>query len=218
MPFDQLHSQSQLADPLVASSYFHPSGGDAYALMRKAIVDEATAMGYDVPTMTEHGIVWADDQDPFGHVGGSTFARLSFKANFRVFESFAAVLGDKYEDLRRAQGVGMIIRSYNMELKRQVKYPDCLLVATRMSEVYPDRYFGITTYWSYQQQAIVAESSGYAVFFDYRTNKVANLVELGGVYADLQRVLTEKSKKSNELHAQWIAAHPKAARKGPAKL
>ncbi|KAJ7738385.1 hypothetical protein B0H16DRAFT_1424921 [Mycena metata] len=204
------------ADPLVASSYFHPSGGEAYAPLRKAIVDQATAMGYDVPTMAEHGVAWADDQDPFGHVGGSTFARLIFKLNFRVFESFAKTLGDKYEDLQLARGVGMIIRSYNMELKRQVKYPDCFLLASRISEVYPDRYFGITTFWSYQQQAIVAESTGYAVFFDYRKQQVANLLEYGGVYADLHKELTERSKKSNELHAQWVLKHPKLA--GKAKL
>ncbi|KAJ7094235.1 hypothetical protein C8R43DRAFT_908037 [Mycena crocata] len=208
----------KFADPVIASSYFHPSGGEEYAPLRKAVVELATAMGYDVPTMTEHGVAWADDQDPFGHVGGAVYARLIFKANFRVFESFGKVLGDKYDDLYRAKGVGVIIKSYNMELKRQVNYPDCLLITTRISEVHPDRYFGITSIWSYQQQAIVAESSGYVVFFDYRKGQVANLTEYGGVYADLYRDLSEKVKKSNELHAQWVSAHPKPPRNKLSKL
>lgn len=119
---------SSFTDPVVASSYFHPSGGEEYSPLRKAVVVQATAMGYDVPTMTEHGFSWADDQDPFGHVGGATYARLIFKANFRVFESFSKVLGDKYDDLYRAKGAGVLIRSYTMDLKRQVMYPDCVCV------------------------------------------------------------------------------------------
>lgn len=63
--------------------------------------------------------------------------------------------------------------------------------------------------WSYRQQAIVAESSGYVVFFDYRKGKVSNLMEYGGVYTDLHRDLSERSKKSNELHAQWVSEHSK---------
>jgi hypothetical protein len=109
-------------DPLTASSYFHASGGDEYAPLRKATVAQATAMGYDVPTMTEHGVSWADDQDPFGHVGGATYSRLVYKANFRVFESFSRALGDKYDDLYRAKGGGVLTKSYTMDLKRQVKY------------------------------------------------------------------------------------------------
>ncbi|KAJ6585557.1 hypothetical protein B0H19DRAFT_1250358 [Mycena capillaripes] len=205
-------SHSALSDPLIASSYFNPAGGEAYTPLRNAVVAQATAMGYEVPTMTEHGIIWADDQDAFGHVGGSTYARLIFKINFRVFESFAKTLKDKYDDFYRAKGVGVLIRSYNIELKRQVVYPDCLLMAVRITEVQPDRYFAVTTMWSYQQQAIVAESSGSAVFFDYRKNEVANLIEYGGVFADLHRDLCERSKKSNELYAQWAVDHPKKKR------
>ncbi|KAJ7498643.1 hypothetical protein FB451DRAFT_1384443 [Mycena latifolia] len=202
-----------LMDPLTASSYLHPSGGEEYAPFRKAVVAQATAMGYDVPTMTEHGVAWADDQDPFGHVGGATYPRLVFKANFRVFESFSKTLGDKYDDLYRAKGVGILIRSYMMDLRRQVTYPDCLLTAARISEVYPDRYFSTTSIWSYRQQTIVAESSGYVVFFDYRKGKVANLIEYGGVYADLHRDLMERCKRSNELHAQWVAQYPTSENK-----
>ncbi|KAJ6487258.1 hypothetical protein C8R47DRAFT_1216449 [Mycena vitilis] len=138
--------------------------------------------------------------------------RLVFNANFRVFESFGKPLGDKYDGLHRATGVGVIVRNYTLDLKRQVKYPDCLLTTVRISEVHPDRYFAITTMWSYQQQAAVAESKGYVVFFYYRKNEVARLPELGGVYAELHRDLSERSQRSSELHARRTADHPKAAK------
>ncbi|KAJ7814067.1 hypothetical protein B0H13DRAFT_2381968 [Mycena leptocephala] len=187
-------NNTNLDDPLVASSYFNPGGGEAYGPMRRAMVAQATAMGYEAPTMTEHGVMWADDQDPLP---------------CQWFESFGKTLGDRYDDLQRAEGVGVILKSQTIDLKHQVKYPD----SVRITEVKPDRYFRVATLWSYQQQAIVAESSGYAVFFDYRKSRVANLLEYGGVYADLHRDLSERSKRSNELYAQWVSDHPKSTNK-----
>ncbi|KAJ6585558.1 hypothetical protein B0H19DRAFT_1250359 [Mycena capillaripes] len=204
-----MSSKNALSDPLVGSSYFNPEGGKAYSPLRKTVVAQVTAMGYEVATMTEHGIIWADDQDAFGHVSGSTYARLTSKTNFCVFESFAKILGDKYDDMYNAKGVGVILKNYTVDLKRQAKYPDCLLLAVRITEVQPDRYFTIFTAWSYQQQAVVAESKGFFLFFDYRKREVANLIEHGGVYMDLYKDLSERCKKSNELYAQWIADHPK---------
>ena len=78
-----------------------------------------------------------------------------------------------------------------------------LIVATRLTEVLPDRYHGITSIWSLRQQAIVAYLRGYVVFFDYGRNKPANLLEAGGVYADLHAGLTKRAKKANEVAAKW---------------
>ena len=116
--------KNQAIDPVVASSYFHPDGGEFYKNSRQKVVAQATAMGYDAPTFREHGVDWANDQDPFGHVGGATYSRLVYSCNFRLFESFAKTLKDKYEDLYRARGVGVLTKSYSMDLKRQVTYPD----------------------------------------------------------------------------------------------
>jgi acyl-CoA thioesterase FadM len=90
------------------------------------MVAQATAMGYEAPKMTEHGVMWADEQDLFGHVNGATYARLSSMINYRVFESFGKTLGDRYDDLQRAEGVGVILKSQTIDLKHQVKYPDCV--------------------------------------------------------------------------------------------
>lgn len=83
------------------------------------------------------------------------------------------------------------------------------MTAARISEVKPDRYFCVTSTWSYKQQAIVAESSGYVVFFDYSKGKIADLVQYGGVYADLHADLNERCKKSNQLSEKWVQDHPR---------
>ena len=118
---------AKFANPLEASSYHHPNGGEAYAPLRQQVVQTATAMGYDPTTMTEHGVVWADDQDPFGHVMGAAYPHYFAVCNFRVFESFETQLKDKYEDLFKARGIGVITKTYTVDLLRPVTYPDSVL-------------------------------------------------------------------------------------------
>ncbi|KAK1753904.1 hypothetical protein QBC47DRAFT_385175 [Echria macrotheca] len=199
-------------DPLEASSYHHPNGGAMYAPLRDKIVQTATEMGYDVPTMTEHKVIWADDQDPFGHVANPSFAHWSAVTGFRMFESFAAQLKDKYDDLLKARGIGVVVKSFETDIRRQVKYPDSVIVAARLMEVKPDRYYSITTMWSLRQQAIVAQTQGYVVFFDFAKQRPANLIEAGGVYADLHAALSERAQKSTELAAEWERRNPSKSR------
>jgi len=227
--------------PLDASSYHHPDGGKVYAPLRAAVIKTATDMGYDVATMSEHGVVWADDQDPFGHVLGAAYPHWGAVTNFRLFESFAEQLGNKYDDLFKARGIGVMTKSYETNLKRPVSYPDSVrhlhlpyrtlvpdtlfadcgtqvIVAVRIAEVLPDRYFAITSMWSLRQQAIVAQTRGYVVFFDYAKSKPANLVEAGGVYAKLHAALTERAERSSKLAAEWESKNSKPARSKKPKL
>ncbi|KAH0539058.1 hypothetical protein FGG08_004404 [Glutinoglossum americanum] len=201
----------RIDDPLEASSYFAPGGGEIYAPLRNAVTSVATEMGYDTSTFTEHGVVWADDQDPFGHLKYAAFPHLFAVCNFRLFESFSRSLGPElYEEFSRARGVGIVTKSFSIDLKRQVKYPDALLIAVRVTEMKPDRYHCITTIWSYSQQAIVAETSGYAVFFDYKKQRPANLVEYGGRYKELYDDLTRRAAAGNAMYGKWLERNPKA--------
>jgi hypothetical protein len=72
-----------------------------------------------------------------------------------------------------------------------------------------DRYHVVTSIWSLRQQAIVAESRGWVVFFDYTKGKPANLVLAGGVYADLYNALKDKCTQAAALAAKWDQEHPK---------
>ena len=63
--------------------------------------------------------------------------------------------------------------------------------------------------WSLNQQAVVAECRGYIVFFDYKKGKLLNLLEEGGVYADLHAALTKRRDQENERAAQWEKANSK---------
>lgn len=109
---------------LEASSYHEPGGGALYQPLREKIVKQALEQGYHATTMMEHGVVWADDQDPWGHIMNAGFPHYASASNFRLFESFEAQLKDKFADLMKARGIGVIVKSTTLDIKRPVSYPD----------------------------------------------------------------------------------------------
>ncbi|KAF0319265.1 hypothetical protein GQ607_013514 [Colletotrichum asianum] len=109
---------------LEASSYHAPGGGAAYQPLRESLIKKILEQGYDEETMIEHGVVWADDQDPFGHIMNAGFSHFASSCNFRVFESFEAQLGDKINDFINAKGIGVMVKQFTVDIKRPVSYPD----------------------------------------------------------------------------------------------
>ncbi|KAJ8127624.1 hypothetical protein O1611_g6012 [Lasiodiplodia mahajangana] len=192
------------------SSYHSPGGGKVYQPLREQIVNQALAQGYDEVSMTEHGIDWADDQDTFGHVTNARYNHYVSACNMRLLESFQEYLKDKFPDFINARTIGAIIKSTTLNMKKATSYPDSIIIAARINEVRPDRYQVTTTMWSLKQQVCLAEQVAWVVFFDYSKQRSANLVQLGGVYADLHKALVEKATVANQKRANWTELHPKA--------
>ena len=82
--------RSRLADSAYNSPYAragapspHPNS-DPYAPLRAKALATLESMGYDTETMVERGVVWVDDQDPFGHVMQSQYMHfLGFRKALR---------------------------------------------------------------------------------------------------------------------------------------
>ncbi|KFY01096.1 hypothetical protein O988_02917 [Pseudogymnoascus sp. VKM F-3808] len=198
---------------LAASSYHAPGGGELYAPLREKVIATAVAMGYDRETMVEYGVNWSDDHDPFGHVKNHAYPSLMTMCNMRVIFSFEPYLKEKYADFMNAKTIGCLVKSTTLDLKRPVTFPDSLIIANRLTEVLVDRYFGVTTIWSLRQQAIVAETRGYMVFFDYNNNIPADMIKAGGVYTDLYNALVARKEQGDKIAAKWEAEHPPKKRK-----
>ncbi|KAI0813827.1 hypothetical protein GGR55DRAFT_687456 [Xylaria sp. FL0064] len=167
---------------LEASSYHAPGGGELYKPLREKIVSQALAQGYDEATMMEHGV------------------------------SFEEHLKEKFQDLMKVRGIGVIVKTSTLDIKRPVSYPDSIIVANMIDEVKHDRYHVTTTMWSLRQQVPVAETNGWVVFYDYSKAKPASLIQAGGIYAVLHAALVEKAKAANQKRAKWNEAHPKKPR------
>ncbi|KAF7528054.1 hypothetical protein G7054_g10246 [Neopestalotiopsis clavispora] len=75
MPDDSLSgTRSRLAESAYNSPYSHAGAPgphpntNPYAALRGRALSTLEAMGFDPETMVERGVLWAEDQDPFGHV------------------------------------------------------------------------------------------------------------------------------------------------------
>lgn len=102
----------------------HPNT-DPYASLRKDALETLEAMGYDPQTMVEHGVVWAEHQDPFGHVKQSQYLAFFGPCFHRVMESGDEYLSEEeYNDMIYARKAVPVMRRFELDIRRQVKYPD----------------------------------------------------------------------------------------------
>ncbi|KAL9095453.1 MAG: hypothetical protein Q9165_002324 [Trypethelium subeluteriae] len=187
----------------------HPNG-DPYASLRTAALSSLEAMGYDPKTMVERGVLWAEDQDPFGHVMHSQFMHFLGTCFHRVMESYDEYLSEKeYDNMIHGKGVLPVIKKYELDIKRQVKYPDCLIAAYRQDQILPDRSNGTSSLFSLKQQAIVAEVKGYAAYIHASTGRPADIRTLGDGWQRLFEGLTQKAQDAQRRKETWDNEHGK---------
>ncbi|KAI9932545.1 hypothetical protein ASPWEDRAFT_730388 [Aspergillus wentii DTO 134E9] len=188
---------------LEASSYQHPASNGPWAQRRDETISKMLEQGLEYPTLAEHPIAWAEDQDPFGHVMTQTYPHINAKCFLRLLESFEEQLKDRFPDFMKARGIGIMSNRLVLSMKRVVKYPDLLITGVRLVEVRPDRIFFENELWSAQTKEMVAGFQMVAVFFNHHTGKKANLLEEGGVWADLHASLLRRSAESNRTLGIW---------------
>lgn len=134
---------SRLAESAYNSPYSHAGAPgphpntDPYAALRTRALSTLEAMGYDPETMVERGVVWAEDQDPFGHVMQSQYMHFLGTVFHRVMESYDEFLSEEeYDGMIKGKTVIPVIRKYELEIRRQVKYPDSVRVQPIASALY----------------------------------------------------------------------------------
>ncbi|KAF2180758.1 hypothetical protein K469DRAFT_672177 [Zopfia rhizophila CBS 207.26] len=200
----------KFSSPLEASSYYHPtSPSSTYTSLRESAVQTAVNMGYDHSSLTECPVDWSADQDANQHVTNAAYARFISIANLRLFETFADALGnEKMRGMFAGKGVGPVTKGYDYQILRQAAYPDSMLVGTRIKDVKPDRYMYNTAVWSLQQQAMVAQCTGWVVFIDYSTQRPVNLLEKGEPYPSLHTFIKQKVEGGNAKSAEWEKTNP----------
>lgn len=214
--------QFRLAQSAYTSPYSHegaPSphpNTNPYAPLRARALATLEAMGYDPSTMVERGVVWAEDQDPFGHVMNSQYSHFLSTCFHRVMESYDEFLSEQeYDDMIHGRTVIPAMHKYELEFKRQVVYPDSLIAAHRHDSIEPTRDNGVTSLFSLKQQAIVAEARGNVTFVNMKTGRPIDIRTIGGGWSTLYDALIEKTKSSTALREKWESEHPKSR---PAKI
>ncbi|KAI1654044.1 hypothetical protein F4813DRAFT_393195 [Daldinia decipiens] len=210
-------SRSRLAESAYQSPYssagaprLHPNG-DPYASLRSQALSTLEAMGYNPKTMVERGVVWAEDQDPFGHVMHTQYMHFFGQCFYRVMESYDEFLSEQeYDDMINAKTVIPVIRRYNLDIRRQVKYPDSLIAAYRQELIEPTRNTGTTSLFSLKQQAIVAEVKGSVTYMDVKTSRPVDIRTLSGGWPAVYDGFAKDSERSRVLKEEWEIEHIKS--------
>jgi acyl-CoA thioester hydrolase len=114
--------------------------------------------------IVELPIQWGD-QDAFGHVNGVVY--------FRWFETarVAYLRQGGLGEMMSGHGVGPILAAIKCDYRRQLKYPDTVLVSASIASIGRTSMQMRHVLYSRQQQAIAAAGESTVVLFDYSTQR-----------------------------------------------
>ncbi|KKZ67037.1 hypothetical protein EMCG_07269 [[Emmonsia] crescens] len=218
-------TSARLADSSYNSPYArtgapcpHPNT-DPYATLRGSALSTLEAMGFDPTTMIEHGILWADHQDPYGHVMQAQYMAFLGACFWRVMEGYDEFLSkEELDGMVQAKTVMPVVRKYELDIRRQVKYPDVLIAAYRQERIEPTRNGGTSVLFSLKQQAIVAEVKGSTTYMDAKIARPVDIRTLGGNFPALYEGFTKKSERAKLLKEKWDKEHPRPSKNAKAKI
>ena len=116
------------------------------------------------PVVITWPVQWGD-QDAFGHVNNVVYFRWMESARIAYFRQTGV------QSAASQQGTGPILASVKCDFRRQLTYPDTLLISASITS------FGRTSMkmahrvYSTAQQAVAAEGDSTIVMFDYTSQR-----------------------------------------------
>ncbi|KAG1874403.1 hypothetical protein F4604DRAFT_1582281, partial [Suillus subluteus] len=169
-------SPPSLPDPTPSQSS-HPNAVGSPAENARA---KLISMGYDEGSLWEQSIVWGH-HDSFRHVNNAQYLRFIESGLMVWLMAFGQVLGGekRAKAMLAGQGVSLILKSTNVNFRRPVTFPDTVrfscnvslvmsFITTRPTISSSRTQFTLNAVlYSYSQQAIVADSVGVLVWYDY---------------------------------------------------
>ncbi|KAG2143794.1 HotDog domain-containing protein, partial [Suillus bovinus] len=154
---DPTPSQSQSSDPTIVGSLAENA--------RAKLI----SMGYDSGSLWEQSIAWGH-HDSFRHVNNAHYLRFIESGRMVWLMALGKVLGgeDRVKAMLAGQGVSLILKSANINFRRPVTFPDTLLVGHKPIISSSRTHFTLNAaLYSYEQQAVVADSDSVLVWYDY---------------------------------------------------
>jgi acyl-CoA thioester hydrolase len=112
------------------------------------------------PVVIELAVQWGD-HDAFGHVNNTVY--------FRWYESVRIAYLERlgFADRNSPNGLGPILAAIGCNYRRQVTYPDRVLIAARVVRIGRSSMLMEHKVWSTAQKAVVADGQSTVVAFDY---------------------------------------------------
>lgn len=118
----------------------------------------------DHPVVLRLPVQWGD-QDAFGHVNNVVHFRWMESARIHYFDR--AGLGHMMSN----QGQGPILASIKCDYRRQLTYPDAVLISASITSIGRTSLKMAHRIYSTTQKAVAGEGESVIVMFDYTTQK-----------------------------------------------
>jgi acyl-CoA thioester hydrolase len=118
----------------------------------------------EFPSVVRLPVQWGD-QDGFGHVNNVIALRWFETARIAFLEQ------NNMGDLMHDRELGPIVASVTCNYRRQLFYPDDVLVAARLGELGRSSLTIEHAVYSCSQQAVVYDGQTVVVIFDYTANR-----------------------------------------------
>ena len=120
------------------------------------------------PTVIRLPVQWGD-QDAFGHANNTVFFRWFESARIAYLERIG--LGEKHAG-KASLGIdlGPILAAISCNYRKQIKYPDTVLVGARVARIGRSSLSMQHMVWSEAHQAVAADGESTVVVFDYVAN------------------------------------------------
>ena len=135
----------------------------------------------DHPVALRLPVQWGD-QDAFGHVNNVVHFRWMESARIHYFDR--AGLGHMMSN----QGQGPILASIKCDYRRQLTYPDAVLISASITSIGRASLKMAHRIYSTAQKAVAGEGESVIVMFDYTTQKpVAVSDEIRAIIEALER-------------------------------
>src|SRR5688572_11910260 len=109
-------------------------------------------------------VQWGD-QDAFNHVNNVVYYRWMESARIEYFKQVGLGVGIS------PQGIGPILASLKCDFRRQLAYPDTVLISSSIASIGRTSLKMTHLIYSTAQQTIAAEGDSVIVMFDYRAQK-----------------------------------------------
>jgi acyl-CoA thioester hydrolase len=120
------------------------------------------------PVVIRLPVQWGE-QDAFGHVNNIIYFRWFESARIAYLERIG--LGEKHAGKDAAgEDLGPILAAIGCNYRKQVKYPDTVLIGARVTRIGRSSITMTHLIWSEAHGALAADGESTVVVFDYKTN------------------------------------------------
>lgn len=159
------------------------------------MTEQSSTPGDPAPVTVRIPVAWGE-MDALGHVNNAAYfryfetARIEFLRRIGWMNDSPGSVG---ADHRAVDGIGVILHSVRARFRAPVRFPDTLVLSSRLVSVESDRFTLAHEAWSESLRVCAAEGEGIIVAYDYARAAKARIPEHFRACLELMRASSRES-------------------------